>query len=393
MENGKFAVLVVDDSPTMLKKISSIIKENTDAVVYDALSSKDAIRLLGNHQIDIVLMDIFMPEIDGFKTAKLMKQQELTSSIPIIFMTGADPKKELMNAGLELGAIDYLTKPFKDQELIRLLQLYFRFIDREREINKSLTDKNKQLSTEIIERKKAESQLLDKEKKLQESNATKDKFFSIIAHDLKNPLGAFRQLTKILSDSFEDLSLKEIISFINEMNESSKNLYNLLENLLFWARTQTGQIPFQIQDLQISNLIKDVIEIHQPIAKNKKIKIEAHLQDGLTIPGDYNMIHTVMRNLISNALKFTPELGTVCVSNTIEGGKNIISVKDSGIGMSQEQIDNIFVFDKQFTRLGTNEERGTGLGLILCKEFIEKHNGILKIESIINGGSTFKVIF
>jgi signal transduction histidine kinase len=177
------------------------------------------------------------------------------------------------------------------------------------------------------------------------------------------------------------------------MNESSKNLYNLLENLLFWARTQTGQIPFQIQDLQISNLIKDVIEIHQPIAKNKKIKIEAHLQDGLTIPGDYNMIHTVMRNLISNALKFTPELGTVCVSNTIEGGKNIISVKDSGIGMSQEQIDNIFVFDKQFTRLGTNEERGTGLGLILCKEFIEKHNGILKIESIINGGSTFKVIF
>ncbi len=393
MENGKFAVLVVDDSPTMLKKISSIIKENTDAVVYDAISSKNAIRLLGNHQIDIVLMDIFMPQIDGFKTAKLMKQQELTSSIPIIFMTGADPKKELMNAGLELGAIDYLTKPFKDQELIRLLQLYFRFICREREINKSLTDKNKQLSTEIIERKKAESQLLDKEKKLQESNATKDKFFSIIAHDLKNPLGAFRQLTKILSDSFEDLSLKEIISFINEMNESSKNLYNLLENLLFWARTQTGQISFQIQDLQISNLIKDVIEIHQPIAKNKKIKIEAHLQDGLTIPGDYNMIHTVMRNLISNALKFTPELGTVCISNRIEGDKNIISVKDSGIGMSQEQIDNIFVFDKQFTRLGTNEERGTGLGLILCKEFIEKHNGILKIESIINGGSTFKVIF
>ncbi len=392
MENGKYTVLVVDDSPTLIKKVASIINKNMDVIVFEAPSSKDAIRLLGNHKIDIVLMDIFMPEIDGFKTAKLMKQQELTSTIPIILMTGSDPKKELMQAGLDVGAMDYLTKPFKDQELIRLLQLYIRFISHEKKINKSIKEKNEQLQLEIAERKKAEALLIEKEKKLQESNAAKDKFFSIIAHDLKNPLGAFRQLTQVLVDTFEDLTLREITEFITEMKDSSKNLYNLLENLLFWSRAQMGQIPFEKQNVFLKEVLKSMVDLNKQVAKNKNIELSCEIKEDVVILADYNMIHTVLRNFVSNALKFTPENGKVFIRAFNDVDKAIIEVKDTGIGMSQNQIDNLFKFDKQFTRPGTNMEKGTGLGLILCREFIEKHGGKIELDSKENNGSTFRII-
>ncbi len=393
MEYSNFTVLIVDDSPTLLKTISDMIKRNMTAKVYAAPSSKDAIRLLGNHKIDIVLMDIFMPEIDGFKTARLMKQQELTASIPVILMTGSDPKKQLIEAGFEVGAMDYLTKPFKEQELVRLLQLYFRFIQHEKNINKSIYEKNQSLKLEIIERHKAEALLKEKERKLQESNATKDKFFSIIAHDLKNPLGAFKQLTTLLADSFEDLSLREITEFIKEMKDSSANLYNLLENLLFWARTQTGQIPCNKEEMPLDLIIKSVIDLNKQIAKNKKITLIAELEDALTLNADYNMLYTVIRNFISNALKFTPEEGKVTVKAFKQGDNKIIEVIDTGVGMSKSQMDKLFKIDENVTRNGTNDEKGTGLGLILCQEFIEKHEGRIEISSEENVGSTFRIIF
>lgn len=227
------------------------------------------------------------------------------------------------------------------------------------------------------------------ENKLLELNTTKDKFFSIIAHDLRNPLWSFKNITELLSDSYESFSEKERVDFIAIMKNSINNIVLLLENLLEWSRSQRNVIPFDPVVVELNFLLNNIIGYLQLSADNKNIKIENTIPESETVIADINMIRTVLRNLISNAIKFTNNNGRIIISFKKENNSSIICIEDNGIGIQENDIDRLFKIDVSHTTIGTSKEKGTGLGLILCKEFIDKHNGKIWVESQINIGSKF----
>ncbi len=255
--------------------------------------------------------------------------------------------------------------------------ILFAFYRLKTKTNKMLMLKNQEIS--------------DLNNELKILNSTKDKFFSIIAHDLKNPIGSFKNLTELLSSSYINLDINEQQSFIELLSSSSKRLYTLLENLLTWTRSQTNRIEFEPVHSDLHYLTNNVIDILSINAESKKIKIKNNIPDNTNCFIDINMVLTVLRNLISNAIKFTYEGGKIEISsNVIKDDKIIIiSISDDGIGMSPDILNNLFKIDKVIKQTGTNDETGTGLGLILCKEFIEKHSGKIWAESQEGKGSIF----
>ncbi|HPI19604.1 MAG TPA: ATP-binding protein, partial [Candidatus Kapabacteria bacterium] len=245
---------------------------------------------------------------------------------------------------------------------------------------------------EVEQRRVAERSLMESEKQLKELVATKDKFFSIIAHDIKNPLSIFLNISELLISMFDSLNKEEILSFINDINTSAKNLYNLLENLLNWSRIQTGRIVHQPNIFYINVLIENVFNVLEMSFKQKNISFELNIPPTEIAFVDADMFSTVIRNLISNAIKFTYPNGKIVVYSEDLINFVKISVKDNGTGMSEEEVSRLFRIDSHQSKRGTNEERGTGLGLILCKEFIEKNNGKITVESELEKGSNFSII-
>ena len=228
---------------------------------------------------------------------------------------------------------------------------------------------------------------------LEHSNATKDKFFGIIAHDLKAPFNSILGLTSILHEEYDNFSDDERREFIADIMNASGSAFKLLENLLEWARFQSGKIEYQPEIIDLYNISQDTLELFYPSASAKKIKLKSELQSGTIIYADKNMVKTIVRNIVSNAIKFTYAEGTIVLS-VIEMAKEIeLSVSDSGLGMTPQIIGKLFDIDSPHIIKGTNNETGTGLGLILCKDFIEKNKGTLKVESAPGKGSIFRITF
>ncbi len=235
------------------------------------------------------------------------------------------------------------------------------------------------------------SELQSKNKELEEVNFTKDKFFSIIAHDLKNPLGNFKAVTSLMAESYESFSENEKIEYIKIIKDSSQHLYSLLENLLEWSRSQRGLIKINKIDFNLKNSISQIFDLMINNANAKKIKLENLVSDEFNLFADVNLFNTVIRNLVSNAIKFTKENGTISLNALKEKENVIISVKDTGIGMEQAKVNKLFRIDVNISTSGTANEEGTGLGLILCKEFTEKQGGKILVESEVGKGTTFFV--
>jgi PAS domain S-box-containing protein len=247
---------------------------------------------------------------------------------------------------------------------------------------------------DITERMRSEEELKLKNEELSSLNAEKDKFFSIIAHDLKGPFNGFLGLTQIMADELPSLTAAEVQNIAVSMRNSAKNLYHLLENLLDWSQIQKGAFPFNPEGFQLGLVVGSCVNMIHESAKSKDIEISINVADGLFAFADKNMIQTVIRNLVLNAIKFTRKGGKVSILAKATADNNIeISIQDNGIGMSQNMIENLFRIDVQNNRTGTEGESGTGLGLLLCKEFIEKHGGKIWVESEENSGSTFYFTF
>lgn len=244
---------------------------------------------------------------------------------------------------------------------------------------------------DITERKRIERQLAKQTDELRELNLTKDKFFSIIAHDLRSPFSAILGLSGLLTSYFDDYDRESIKESVWEIDKASKQAFSLLENLLEWARSQTGKMDFVPVAFNLVDLVDETVSVAQTFANKKGVKLEIVTPAKMIITADRNMIYTILRNLISNALKFTPQNGKVTVSLDETSDFFEFSVTDSGVGISDENKAKLFKVDETFTNTGTNNERGTGLGLILCKEFIDKHNGNISVESELKKGSKFIV--
>lgn len=241
----------------------------------------------------------------------------------------------------------------------------------------------------INEQIKNEEKIKEINSELTESNKTKDKFFSIISHDLRGPLSGLMQLLEILADEFSSLEEQEKFRLISEAATSAKGTYNLMENLLEWSRIQSGKMEYQPERINLIQLINDVTSIYNQNIKIKQIILETSVQKDIAVFTDKKMIETVLRNLISNAIKFTYPKGSISLASEKNDDFVIVKIRDTGVGISDEELPNLFRLDVSHSTKGTENESGTGLGLILCKELVERQGGKIWIESKINEGSTF----
>ncbi len=248
---------------------------------------------------------------------------------------------------------------------------------------------SRRLKTESYKRIEVQQELMKSETNLKEANATKDQFYSIIAHDLRNPLSAILGFTELILMDEKNKNKEENREFLKIIKETILHTANLLNNLLTWSRSQLGDIEFRPEIYRLTQLIDDNIAFVKGQATQKNITIHSHIAPECTIFGDVNMVNTIIRNLLSNAIKFTPDSGEVNIKADMTPTFCEVSISDNGIGISPSDQSNLFDSGTKFTSEGTNAEKGTGLGLLLSKEFIEKHRGSIFVKSELGKGSTF----
>ena len=242
---------------------------------------------------------------------------------------------------------------------------------------------------QAIERKRSSDEITRYAEELKQLNATKDRFFSIIAHDLKNPFITILGFTDLLYSDYKELSDDERLSFILEMKKSAEVSFNLLQNLLQWSRSQTGRLEFNPQKLDLIKIIDENFLLLSNSAEQKEIRLYNQIVSTIEVIADEDMLNTVFRNLLTNAIKFSNKGGIISVSASAINSFAEICVSDCGVGMNQKAIDNLFRLEITRSTTGTENETGTGLGLILCKEFIENNGGKIRVESEVGKGSKF----
>jgi len=274
----------------------------------------------------------------------------------------------------------------------------FSFVDitAQKQLEKNLEKNNMELAATNakLEETTFNTVLLNKklatsENELIKLNANKDRFFSIISHDLKSPFSSILVLSEMLAEEFDELDNETKKEWVGAIKNQAKNIYDLLEKILEWAQTQTGRIEFNPEKFDLYNLVDDLFDLFAPNADRKEIILKNEIKENLLLFGDVNMNMTVLRNFISNAIKFTPKGGEIKIWTEETETEYKVSVSDSGVGMDDKTLNNLFKIEVHNTSLGTEDERGTGVGLILCDEFVKKHNGKIIVTSEISKGSVF----
>lgn len=252
-----------------------------------------------------------------------------------------------------------------------------------------------QISRDVIEQQVNDliilnEKIADSEEKLRETNASKDKFFSIIAHDLKNPFQGLLGYSEILAKDLLNMDTEDVQEVAHDLHESAQNLFKLLENLLQWSRIQRGVIEYNPDVFSLHQVAQLNVGLVNSSAFQKRITIENQVDPELMVYADVNMINTIIRNLLTNACKFTDFDGRIVLTGTkISDQFAEVGIIDNGVGINQENCDKLFRIDSQLTTLGTANEKGTGLGLVLCKELTEKNGGEIRVESTIGEGTAF----
>jgi len=361
--NKKYQVLIVDDIAENLKILSNVLFEQ-DLEISFAINGMQALETVSISPPDLILLDISMPEMDGYEVCKRLKADAKTKQIPVIFLTARTNSEDIIR-GFEVGGVDYITKPYNHTELI----------------SRVFTHLELKTSRDII------AQQVDELKQL---NSAKDTFLSIMAHDLKNPFNTVMGFSELLLKNEDKLPKEKIRKYYSYIYNSARSGFTLLENLLQWARMQTGSLQVIPVSIDIEEIIKKVLEFILPTAAQKNIHISPiSVEKNMPVFFDKEMVHTVLRNLLSNAVKFSHEGGEITIGIDNTDIKTIVSVTDKGVGISETNRAKIFTINQQLSTEGTASERGTGLGLILCKEFVEKNGGELWFESEQGKGSTF----
>ncbi len=304
-----------------------------------------------------------MPDINGFDTAVILKKDPETQDIPIIFLTALNNPSDLVH-GFQVGANDFLTKPFNKEELVMRVMHQIQLVAAKR----------------IIVRQNEE---------LRRTISNRDKMYSVIAHDLRSPMASIRMVLNLAVNVVSPETVgEEIFGLLDKANRESEETHDLLDNLLKWTKSQTGRLNVVYQDIELDDVIPGVVDIFKMIAEMKKIDLKyLPADEKLTVNADNDMIKTIIRNFLSNAIKFTPEGKGIEVFYKRDGDFARISVRDHGVGIAAERVDSIF--HKGETTYGTGGEEGSGLGLQLCQDFARKNGGDTYVESVEGEGSTF----
>jgi signal transduction histidine kinase len=256
-----------------------------------------------------------------------------------------------------------------------------------------LNNKNKELQTSLETVNNQKERIQEINETLEDANATKDKFFDIISHDLRSPFNSILGFSDILLENHAEYDNEFREKLIQQIVDSSKGAFKLVENLLEWSRAQTGKFSFNPEKIELEYVLNETLFDIENIAHNKNIEIRTQIPRGMTVYADKEILKTVLRNIASNAVKFTPKLGSIIIKAEIIDRSTLISVQDTGVGISKDKIEKIFDITQKTNTLGTDNESGTGLGLLFCKEFIEKHGGKIQIESEVGKGSIFSFSF
>ncbi|MDO9256110.1 MAG: response regulator [Bacteroidales bacterium] len=356
-------ILIVDDVPANLKVLGDILK-GEGYKVRPVPNGALALKVAEKEKPDLILLDIMMPDMDGYEVCRRLKEMEDLKDIPVIFISALNDTKDIVKA-LQSGAVDFITKPFQSEEIAARVNTHLK------------------LHRQSI-------MLREQSKQLQELNASKDKLFSIIAHDLRGPLGGFMGLAEMIADESQPLTSDEKKDMIQVLSRSARNIYQLLENLLEWSQMQQGHTAFSPRLTSLKKLVTDSTKMLMEVSRKKNIGITVEVDTEQEVFADKNMIQSVVRNLVSNAIKFTPKGGRIIITADLtENNTSVITVKDTGIGMSSELVSNLFHINVNSSRPGTEGENSTGLGLLLCKEFVERHGGEIWVESEEEKGSLF----
>ncbi len=362
---AQFSVLVVDDNKENLKVVSNFLKEKGYQIAL-ALNAQDAMNILRENEIDLVLLDIMMPEVDGYTFCRQIKETEALKDIPVIFLTAKTETADLVE-GFHAGGVDYITKPFHKEELLVRVNNHLMLSYAKKHIERQA-------------------------EQIRKINRTKDRLYSVIAHDIKSPFANISMLISTIAEGYLEPGSPEYDEILQSINNSTKETYSLLENLLQWTRSQTGDIECNPEEILIEELVHNAFRFFSPNAAKKSISLEQDLADGLYIIADRMTMQSVMQNLVNNAIKFTPRGGNIRISSRLEGPSAIIEVSDTGIGMNNEKLSKLFVDGQHFTTKGTNNEKGSGLGLLLVKDFIAKNQGRLEVSSQEGKGTTFRIV-
>lgn len=357
MGNSQQHILVIDDNLNNLQVTAKLLKDR-GFLISLALDGVSALTLLDAITPDLILLDIMMPEMDGIEVCKMIKQKQKLKDIPIIFLTAKTETEDLI-AGFEVGGVDYITKPFNQNEL--------------------------------LVRVKTHLELAFSRKKIIELNQTRDKLYSIIAHDIRAPLNNITSTIDAIIEGNLDPSSCSFLEIFRLLEVSTKETSNLLNNLLEWTKFQGSSIATTPNNNKIYPLLLECVQLYKSAAQDKEITIKIDIPENTEAYFDIVTIHTVFRNLISNAIKFTPEKGTILLTSEIKGNMLIVNVHDSGVGMSPETIHKIFQKKEHYTSLGTKNEHGTGFGLVVINDFVEKNNGKAEVTSKVNEGTIFSV--
>ncbi|AHW60856.1 Signal transduction histidine kinase [Draconibacterium orientale] len=383
----KQTIICVDDEEIILEAIQEQLQSTfgEEYNIETSDSGEDALEFFKElmdegQQVPVIISDYIMP---GMKGDELLKEiHKLSPESLKILLTGQASIEGISNAINNAQLYRFIAKPWDKADLVLTVKEAVKSFIQEikiRKQNKKLLELNASLEEQVAQRTE----------ELREANAAKDKFFSIIAHDLKSPFNALLGLSDAMLENWEIFENEDKLEFVQDIHNTSKNTYALLQNLLEWSRSQIGSLQINPEVFNPVELVNENIMVLKQHVDTKQISITNKINNEVLCQADKNMISTVFRNLISNAIKFTNPQGNITITGCTKNEYHEFSVTDNGIGMNEKTKDDLFKLNSKTQRAGTSEESGTGLGLLLCKEFVEKNGGEIAVTSKENEGSTF----
>ncbi len=350
------SILIVDDLATNLLVLEHCLSV-LDVNIIKASSGNEALALTLEHDFALILLDVQMPDMDGYETAQLIRSKEAKKYIPIIFLTAISKDPKQVSLGYDVGAVDYLFKPFDPDVLMNKANVFLK--------------------------------LYKQKKELQELNQLKNKFLGIAAHDLRNPLISIEGFSEVLLDESMGAMNEEQKEILGRINYISQSMLSLLNDLLDISIIESGKIDLHYEKISLKDLIEKRVQVHEILGRKKKISLFADLPDIPLISFDSKRISQVIDNLINNAIKFSPIGSEIHISMSREEKEIMISVRDEGPGISSEDQSRLFGEFQKLSAQPTGGEESTGLGLSIVKKNVEAHKGVVSVTSQVGQGATF----